>query len=394
MSLRILFTVANSPSHIRALVPVVRAAEAAGHTVGIATGAGSAADIAAYGVDHLPAGVDILDLVARTLEKTGMTFADLTAMERTVDFFIGPPAEAMATDIIASGWNPDVIVRSTLEFGGVLAAEVLGVPHASVAIGGAVNVVSPPSTLAPLMAPLRASFGLPPDPSGEASFRHLHACLMPKTYDAAEAAVPHSRFYRHENPGRRGDALPPALAELPTDKPWVFASLGTLSAFASDGPSLLRSVVTALARLDCVAVVSTGRDVAHEVFGALPPTVVLVETVPQPLLLECCDLFITHAGHNSVREAMRSGVPLVCTPLFSEQPYNARRCVEAGVGEQLNTGTMTTDDVLAVCRKVLEDPRYRGNARRIRRDMLALPPLEAFVDDLQSLVESGLPNGR
>ncbi|MCX2950145.1 glycosyltransferase [Lentzea sp. NEAU-D7] len=390
--MRILFTVANSPSHIRALVPVVRAAEAAGHTVGIATGAASAGDIAAYGIDHLPAGLDILDLVARTLEKTGMTFADLTAMERTVDFFIGPPAEAMATDVIETGWNPDVIVRSTLEFGGVLAAEVLGVPHASVAIGGAVNVISPPSTLAPLMAPLRASFGLAPDPTGEASFRHLHACLMPETYDAAEATVPHSRFYRHENPGRRGDALPPALAELPTDKPWVFASLGTLSAFASDGLSLLKSVVTALTRLDCVAVVSTGRDVAHEAFGVLPSTVVLVESVPQPLLLECCDLFITHAGHNSVREAMRSGVPLVCTPLFSEQPYNARRCVEAGVGEQLHTETMTTDDVLAACRKVLEDPQYRSNARRIRRDLLALPPLETFIADLQSLVGSGLPN--
>ncbi|SDP37131.1 glycosyltransferase [Lentzea jiangxiensis] len=387
--MRILFTVANSPSHIRALVPAIRAAEAAGHTVAIATAATSAEDIAAYGIEHLPAGLDILELVARTLEESGTTFAHLTAMERTVDFFIGPPAEAMAEDVIDSGWNPDVIVRSTLEFGGVLAAEVLGVPHASVAIGGAVNVISPPSTLAPLMAPLRASFGLPPDPAGEASFRHLHACLMPETYDPAEAAVPHSRFYRHENPGRRGDALPPVLAGLPTDKPWVFASLGTLAAFASDGISLLKSVVTAVTQLDCVAVISTGRGVAHQEFGSLPSTVVLVESVPQPLLLECCDLFITHAGHNSVREAMRAGVPLVCTPLFSEQPYNARRCAEAGVGEQLRTETMTADDVLAACREVLDDPRYRNNARRIRRDMLALPTLETFVADLQSLVRSG-----
>ncbi|SES34395.1 N-glycosyltransferase [Lentzea xinjiangensis] len=67
--------------------------------------------------------------------------------------------------------------------------------------------------------------------------------------------------------------------------------------------------------------------------------------------------------------------------------------MEAGVGEQLHTETMTADDVLAACRKVLEDPRYRSNARRIRRDMLALPPLETFIDDLQSLVGSGLPNG-
>ncbi|SES32719.1 N-glycosyltransferase [Lentzea xinjiangensis] len=394
--MRILFTVANSPSHIRALVPIVRAAEAAGHTVSIATAATSAEDITAYGFDHLPAGLDILELVARTLKESGTTFAELTAMERTVDFFIGPPAEAMATDIINSGWNPDVIVRSTLEFGGVLAAEVLGVPHASVAIGGAVNVISPPATLAPLMAPLRASFGLPPDPTGEANFRHLHACLMPESYDPAEAGVPRSKFYRHENPGRRGDALPPVLAQLPADKPWVFASLGTLAAFASDGLSLLKSVVTALARLDCVAVVSTGRGVAHEAFGSLPSTVVLVESVPQPLLLERCNLFVTHAGHNSVREAMRSSVPLVCMPMFSEQPYNARRCAEAGVGEQLHTEAVTADEVLAACRKVLEDPRYRSNARRIHRDMLALPPLETFVADLQSLVsnESGRSNGR
>ncbi|WP_177221657.1 hypothetical protein [Lentzea xinjiangensis] len=195
----------------------------------------------------------------------------------------------------------------------MLAAEVLGVPRASVAIGGAINVISPPSTLAPLMAPLRASFGLPPDPTGEANFRHLHACLMPETYDAAEAAVPHSRFYRHENPGRRGDALPPALAELPTDKPWVFASLGTLAAFASDGLSLLKSVVTALARLDCVAVVSTGRDVAHEVFGALPSTV--VESVPSR--------FCWSAAISSSRTPVTTASVKRCAVAFRS---SARRC--------------------------------------------------------------------
>src|SRR5262249_49158098 len=48
--------------------------------------------------------------------------------------FAGLYAEAMIPDLlaIAAAWQPDAIVREVAEFGGCVAAELLGIPHASV----------------------------------------------------------------------------------------------------------------------------------------------------------------------------------------------------------------------------------------------------------------------
>ncbi len=52
------------------------------------------------------------------------------------NLFAGDVAERSYPDLLAivAAWSPDVIVRETWEFGGWLAAETLGLPHASVEV--------------------------------------------------------------------------------------------------------------------------------------------------------------------------------------------------------------------------------------------------------------------
>ena len=50
--------------------------------------------------------------------------------------------------------------------------------------------------------------------------------------------------------------------------------------------------------------------------------------MPQQRLLNSAELFVTHAGYSSVREALTAGVPMVCLPLFADQPHNAARVEE------------------------------------------------------------------
>ncbi|KAI4325216.1 hypothetical protein MLD38_030633 [Melastoma candidum] len=47
-------------------------------------------------------------------------------------------------------------------------------------------------------------------------------------------------------------------------------------------------------------------------------------------------LFVTHAGWNSMMESVSGGVPVLCWPIFAEQPSNARMaCTEWGIGEEI-----------------------------------------------------------
>lgn len=42
-------------------------------------------------------------------------------------------------------------------------------------------------------------------------------------------------------------------------------------------------------------------------------------------------VFLTHAGMNGVGEGTASGTPMLCLPLFSDQPDNCRRMVDRGM---------------------------------------------------------------
>jgi N-glycosyltransferase len=52
-------------------------------------------------------------------------------------------------------------------------------------------------------------------------------------------------------------------------------------------------------------------------------------------------------------------------------------------------GKLTAQAVCAASAEVLADPRYREAARRMQRLMLALPPLDVFINDLEALTSGG-----
>ena len=54
--------------------------------------------------------------------------------------------------------------------------------------------------------------------------------------------------------------------------------------------------------------------------------------VPQKLVLQSAQLFCTHGGYNSVREAIRAGVPMLVTPFTLDQPENAVAVTLLGLG--------------------------------------------------------------
>jgi len=68
--------------------------------------------------------------------------------------------------------------------------------------------------------------------------------------------------------------------------------------------------------------------------GITPPAnAICAPELPQVDLLKTgIDLFLTHGGQNSFTEALSTSTPLVVCPGFGDQPVNAQKAVDMGVG--------------------------------------------------------------
>lgn len=385
--MRTLFTVQPAIGHLHPLIPVAQALERAGHDVAFCSSASFRPEVEAFGFEYFDAG---LDWVASD-RSTWTPFPPMPAPPDpafpafVVTVFADVTTRAMVPDVlaIADEWRPDLIVREVMEWGGYLAAELLGIPHASVGGNAYSGIDSPKVSYFPgnrrfaaePLARHRAELGLPSDPGVETPFRHLHMCFMPKRWDRpGTPAPPNTQYLRHTNVERPGQADPVWLDELP-ERPIVYAALGTI---AHAMPGIFEAILDGLRDEGVNLVLAVGQE--PSAFGAQPPNVWIERHVPQTRLLPHCDVFISHGGFNSVKEALSSGIPLVVLPIMSDEPYSAERCAALGVGRVVGGGSRTPEAIREAVLSVLSDPGYRRRAAAFQQEMLALPGARRIVE--------------
>lgn len=391
--MRALFTVQPSVGHLHPLVPVANALTDMGHDVAICSAASFGPEIEAFGLNHIDAGLDWLASDQATwtafppMPAPGPEFAKFV-----IGMFADVTTRKMVPDLleIARDWRADVVIREGMEYGGCIAAESLGIPHASIAGNAYAAIDSPdvhyfPGNRLAVAQPLarhREAFGLPPDPEVLMPFRHLHLCFTPPRWDGPDVPRPrNTRFVRHVSAMHPGMELPDWVHDLPA-RPTVFASLGTVF---NKTPGVLETIVDGLAAEDVNLVVAIGRDVDPGRFGQQPPHVRLEPYVPQPLLLPYCDAFVTHGGFNSVKEALSHGVPMVVIPITADQPYSAARCTALDVGREVPPDERSAEAVRHAVRAVLTEPSYRASARDFQAEMDALPGPEQVAEMVEAL---------
>ncbi|MFK3984765.1 glycosyltransferase [Micromonospora sp. NPDC050397] len=397
--MRILLTSQPIYSHlVPALVPLARAARALGHTSAVATAASMADELARHDVPLLPlpnvAGQERLRYDPRLAEEFGLPQRLMLPWRRAVDpvaadqiarAYAGPIALRFARDLleVAADWKPDVIVHEPAEYGGYLVAEALGIPHVTLDISPYAMRELP--LVGDVLDAQREALGLPPVGQPLHPHRYLRAGLLPRAWYPAELRLPTGRYYRE--PAPRDDVpLDPVVAALPADRPVVLASLGSLVLTLPGMAELLPPLVAALGALPCHAVVSLGGQPGlAEVVGPPPPNVHLTPFVAQRTLLTAVDLFVTHAGFGATREAVAAGVPVVALPVFADQPANADRIAELGLGVRLDVAELTESALVEACTRVLADPGFRWRSRAMQRRHLGSPGFEQLVADLAEL---------
>jgi MGT family glycosyltransferase len=161
------------------------------------------------------------------------------------------------------------------------------------------------------------------------------------------------------------DEPPPAwLAALPHDRPWVHVTEGTMH---TQAPVLLRAAARGLGGRAMHVIMTTGgrRDPGQLGLGSLPANVRVEPWLSHRFLLPQTDVLVTTGGAGTVMSALEAGVPLVVVPTEWDKPENAQRVVEAGAGLRLAPGRLTPARLRTAVERVLGDPSFRRQARRL-----------------------------
>jgi UDP:flavonoid glycosyltransferase YjiC (YdhE family) len=335
------------------------------------------------GLEELTASPELARRIGWGLDgKRTPEFAAMDPAEATGRIFAGATAARAASDMleVVPGFGPDLVVRECAEFGGHLLAEKLGVPCATLDVAPLAPVAD--AGLLPALNEARIAVDLPPLDDVSVLTREPWFTWVPESwYPDKQHGAP--RCYRGPATVAEG-VLDPVVADLPSDRPFVLASLGSVSAYTlTPETSPLHTIVDAFASLPCTAVVALGVDPTGWT-GPRPGNVHLTSFVQQPLLLPACELFLTHAGANGVREAVAAGVPMVSMPLSAEQPRNAQNLADLGLGVVVDKDS-DAPTLAAACRKVLDDPSFGRTARGFQRRVLGLPGIDQLVADLVAM---------
>src|SRR5204862_6738478 len=117
--------------------------------------------------------------------------------------------------------------------------------------------------------------------------------------------------------------------------------------------------------------------------GDIPANVHVEQWVPQRDVLARASALVCHGGSGTLRGGLAAGVPMVVTPLFADQPHNARRVAAVGAGIALPDPDPAT--LRAAVERVLADVELARGARRIAEEIAALPPVDAAVAALVAM---------
>jgi UDP:flavonoid glycosyltransferase YjiC (YdhE family) len=374
--MRILFSFAGGLGHANPMVPIARACLDAGHSVAFAGRSSATEVLSGRGFEVF---TDPGDARRPASEITALVEIDMEhEYEVLRTYFADRLARSRASLVldVCGRWRPDVVVCDEVDYGGMIAAERRGIPHATV-ISLASSFVRN-AGVAGNVDGVRSEHGLPPD--GELLMPGRELVLSPfplslrEVDDLSEARAV---LFRHTlaDPERSGRGKNPS----------VYFTLGT--EFNVESGDLFDRVPQGLALTDVDAEVTVGREVDPSRFGMQPPPIRIRRFVPQEETLRDCDVVINHGGSGSTLGALSFGRPMIVIPLGADQLLNASRCEGLGVAIKLDALRLGADDVATAVRRLLDDSVYRERAERIFDEIAAMPHVGTAVLSLEKLTE-------
>jgi UDP:flavonoid glycosyltransferase YjiC (YdhE family) len=381
---RLQFSFVGGQGHFDPLVPIARAAARAHHEVEFACRASMVSAVQATGFEARPVGPDVPDPVA----ITPLLEPDSEREDQVLrDGLANRTARIRARQLLElwAGRRPDVVVADEVDYGALIAAEVLGIPCATVIVIAAGGFTRPDLLRAPLDE-VRRAFGLPPDPELAMLGRYLEIAPEPPRFRDPDFPLGPRPLWI------RPSALEPVDATAATwpsggDRLRVYATLGTV--FNMESGDLFDRILEAVTGLRADVMMTVGRQLDPRALGPPPSHVRIDQLATHSDVFATADLVISHGGSGTVIGALAHGVPQLVLPIGADQPHNARRCEALGIGRALDPVRASAGDIREVAESLLADSTVRQNAAVMAAEARALPGPEAAVTAIEGLSVAG-----
>jgi UDP:flavonoid glycosyltransferase YjiC (YdhE family) len=378
---RILFSTWPAHGHLLPLLPMARAALAAGHEVVIASGAEGAAEAARRGFAVWDVGPG--------RDEAGAAFAavvpDIEAIDPAVRIptliagVFGAAALRRAEDLVprAEAWQPDLVVHPITELAGAVAAERVGAPRLVHGFG-------------PLPAEAWSWFGarfgdlceawdVPELLDGILDSPFVELC-PPSLQRDAVAAFTHRIPMRPGSgdvaPGERLPWSAEQLAALPHPDT-VHLTLGTLFHSATH---VFTAALAGLAELPVNVLVTVGPGADPAALGPRPPHVLVADFVPHELLLPHCTAIISQGGPATILAALDHGLPHLVLPQGADQFMNAPVLVDSGAGLALMPPEVTAERVAEATSRLLAAPGFAAATARMQAELATMPTADVVLE--------------
>ena len=294
-------------------------------------------------------------------------------------------AAARALARLMEGFEPDLVVSDILTLAPTLAAEVAGVPHATL-IPHVYPVQQPGMPLYSLgLRPPRTGFGrvawratgpllgmglrrgrdelnetrgrlgLPPVDRFHGGISELLAVVA--TFPQLEYPREWPEHVRVTGP--LFFELPGEEIEIPEgDGPLVLVAPST-----SQDPEceLLRVALDGLAD-EPVRVLATTNRHRPERPIEVPDNATLVDWLLYSQAMPAADVVICHGGHGTVARALAAGKPLLVCPSVGDMGENAARVAWSGTGLSVPRRLLSRRGIRLATRRLLTEPEFRGRA--------------------------------
>jgi len=376
---RVLVASTRGAGHFHPLVPFIEACRRAGHDV-LVVGPPPLAETAARAGYTFRAGAAPPD------EELGPAWARVATLsydeaERLVlcEIFATLNVRAILPAMRAAvrEWRPDVILREPAEIASAVVAEEEGVPHVRVGIGLAAVHAAMLASIAEVVDAWRPGLT-------ERIAATPYLTLFPASLDDPDGIGPRLT-HRFRDPAADAPARPLQDWWRGDDRPLVYVTFGTATAEMPTAARIYGVALEAVADLPARVLLTTGPAADDAVAAGAAAHVHVARWVPQADVLPHVRVVVCHGGSGTTLGTLAAGVPLVVTPLFADQPQNARRVAAVGAGvaverpEDTPMAAIDPRTLRDAIVGVLADESFRRAAQAIAAEIRSLPAADAAL---------------
>lgn len=164
--------------------------------------------------------------------------------------------------------------------------------------------------------------------------------------------------------------------------PNIYIAFGSIY----NNASIFNKIFESCKYLNFNFILNIGTTINPNTFANLPDNWKIVQSLNQVELLKYMDIFISHGGVNSVREAMHQGVPIIILPTEGDTFCTAEDIRENKLGVVLSISDINM--IGTVIEKLIQNEIIKNNCKKLSHIMQSSIGLNGVVDIIENILRS------